>query len=170
MKSMIFSAAACGVFLAGAVTARADQAAVAAPQGAAPLLSVMADGVQIYVCEIKDQRGEWVFKAPEARLFDKQGRQIGTHFGGPTWKLSDGSAVVAEVVAKTDAPDAGTVPWLLLRAKSHEGAGSLSTAAYIRRVETKGGAAPTTGCDEQHVAEQARMRYSATYEFFTAAK
>ena len=58
----------------------------------------------------------------------------------------------------------------LLRAKGHEGSGALSAAAYIRRSQTNGGAAPKTGCDQSHLADQARMRYTATYQFFGAAK
>ena len=54
----------------------------------------------------------------------------------------DGSVVVGEVVAKADKPESGAIPWLLLRATSHEGSGRLSTVAFIRRANTKGGAAP----------------------------
>ena len=116
----------------------ADQTGVAPPQGSAPLLEVVADGVQIYTCETKGSLFQWSFKAPEANLFDKQGRQIGTHFAGPTWRIADGSAIVGEVVAKADAPERGAIEWLLLRAKAHEGQGVLGEAAFIRRTDTKG--------------------------------
>ena len=148
----------------------ADQIGVAPPQGSAPLLEVVADGVQIYTCETKGSLFQWSFKAPEANLFDKQGRQIGTHFAGPTWRIADGSAIVGEVVAKADAPERGAIEWLLLRAKAHEGQGVLGEAAFIRRTDTKGGIAPTAGCDANHVAEQVRMRYSSTYQFFSAGR
>ena len=148
----------------------ADQTGVTPPQGSAPLLEVVADGVQIYTCEAKGGVFQWTFTAPEANLFDKQGRHVGTHFAGPTWKIEDGSEVVGEVVAKSDAPEPGAIQWLLLRAKSHQGSGALSTVAYIRRTETKGGLAPSTGCDASHKSQQARMRYSATYQFLSAAK
>lgn len=154
----------------GAFAVNADQTAVAPPQGSALLLEAPADGVQIYTCEAKGNLFQWSFKAPEANLFDKQGRQIGTHFAGPTWKMADGSAIVGEVIAKADAPEKGAVQWLLLRAKSHQGQGILADAAFIRRTDTKGGAAPTDGCDASHVSEQVRMRYSAIYQFFSAAK
>jgi hypothetical protein len=75
---------------------KADQTAVAQPQGTKLLFEVVADGVQIYVCEPKGSGFDWAFKAPEANLFDEHGRQIGTHFAGPTWKMEDGSAVVCE--------------------------------------------------------------------------
>ena len=162
--------AASALFILAAVPALADQAAVGPPAGAPLLLEVLADGVQIYACEAKEKGPEWVFKAPEANLFDAQGRQIGTHFAGPGWKLADGSEVTGAVIAKAEAPVPGAVPWLLLEAKSHAGSGSLAAAATIRRADTKGGAAPATGCDASRLGEQARMRYSATYQFFGAAK
>jgi len=154
----------------GAPPVTANQTGVAPPEGSALLLEAPADGVQIYTCEAKGSLFQWIFKAPEANLFDKQGRQIGTHFAGPTWKMADGSAIVGEVVAKADAPERGAIEWLLLRAKAHEGQGILGEAAFIRRTDTKGGIAPTAGCDANHVAEQVRMRYSAVYQFFSAPK
>ena len=153
-----------------AFSVNADQTGVAPPQGSAPLLEVVADGVQIYTCEAKGSLFQWTFKGPEANLFDKQGRQIGTHFAGPTWKMADGSAIVGEVVAKADAPEKDAIQWLLLRAKAHEGQGILGEAAFIRRTDTKGGVAPTAGCDARHISEQVRMRYSAIYQFLSAAK
>jgi Protein of unknown function (DUF3455) len=153
-----------------ALTVNSDQTGVAPPQGSTLLLEVTADGVQIYACEAKGNRFQWTFKAPEANLFDKQDRQIGTHFAGPTWKMADGSALVGEVIAKADAPEKDAIQWLLLRAKAHEGQGILADAAFIRRTDTKGGVAPTAGCDADHVSEQARMRYPAIYQFFSAAK
>ena len=155
---------------AGGLAAGADQAAVAPPKGSRLVLDLFADGVQIYTCEPKDDGYSWSFKAPEANLFDKQGRQVGSHFTGPTWSTNDGSEVVGEVVDKADAPESGAIQWLLLRVKSRQGSGPLSTTGYIRRTDTKGGVAPKTGCDAHHLSEQARMRYSATYQFYSAAK
>jgi hypothetical protein len=117
----------------------ADQTAVAPPHGSSLVLEVRADGVQIYDCKVKGSRFEWSFTAREANLFNQEGRQIGTHFAGPSWKLTDGSEVVGEVIAKADAPNPGAIQWLLLRAKSHEGSGMLSQAAFVRRVDTKAG-------------------------------
>src|SRR5271170_7331293 len=113
------------LLILGTVPALADQAAVAPPAHAPLLVEAQADGVQIYACEAKDKGPEWVFNAPEANLFDAAGRQIGTHFAGPGWKLTDGSVVTGAAVAKADAPLPGAVPWLLLAAKTHEGSGGL---------------------------------------------
>jgi hypothetical protein len=146
--------------------AGADPTTVAPPTAAPLILEVQADGVQIYACEDKDKGPEWVFKAPEANLFDTRGQQVGTHFAGPSWKLADGSIVTATVVSKADAPVQGAIPWLLLQAKEHEGSGVLAGVSTIRRIDTKAGSAPASGCDAKHLGDQARMRYSATYQFF----
>src|SRR5438128_980960 len=116
----------CGIAAAvsvgtAALAAGGDQAAVAPPEGSVPLLELVADGVQIYSCDAREGGYAWAFKAPEANLFDQEGRQIGTHFGGPSWKIDDGSAVVGEVIARADADEPGAIPWLLLRARSHQG-------------------------------------------------
>jgi len=76
-------------------------------------LETHARGVQIYECKAsKDDatRLEWVFKAPEAELFDSAGNRIGKHYAGPTWESSDGSRVVGEVKAKADAPSPDAIP------------------------------------------------------------
>jgi hypothetical protein len=96
-----------------------------------------------------------VFQAPEATLFDGSGKEIGIHAAGPVWKLTDGRTVKGQVVAKSDAPGAGDIPWLLLK-----GEGSFE---YIRRSETRGGVAPTGGCEP---GKTARVPYSATYTFY----
>jgi len=170
VKNIARGTAAAVLLGAAALAAEAEPTAVAPPEGSALLLELVADGVQVYTCDAKEGGFVWSFKAPEANLFDRQGRQIGTHFAGPTWKIDDGSAIVGEVVARADAAEPCAIPWLLLRAKSQEGSGTLSGAAYIRRVETKGGLAPKTGCDASHLSAQARMRYSATYQFLSAGK
>ncbi len=138
------------------------------PTTARKVLEVAADGVQIYVCEAKDRAYSWNFRGPEAALFDDQGRQVGSHSAGPTWKLADGSSVTGDKVAQSPSPNADAIPWLLLRVKSHEGKGKLDAASWIRRSETRGGIAPAGGCDATHAGETARMRYSATYLFFAS--
>jgi hypothetical protein len=155
---------------AGAGTALAGEPLVPAPTGTTLVLEAEADGVQIYNCEAQAGRASWVLKSPEANLFDKPGRQIGRHYSGPTWRLEDGSSVVGEVSAKADAPAAGAIPWLLLAAKARDGSGLLASVAFVRRTDTRGGVAPGGGCDAQHAGLQARMRYSALYQFYAAAK
>src|SRR5215470_2012550 len=106
MKRLVCGIAVGILIGAGDLAVLADEA-VPPPPGSVLLSELLADGVQIYTCEAKSGGFEWSFKAPEANLFDRQGRQVGTHFAGPTWKMADGSAVVGEVVAKADAPASG---------------------------------------------------------------
>src|SRR6185369_5055306 len=56
-----------------------------------------AVGVQIYVWTINPTNAalaSWVFKAPEAVLFDADGNVVGIHYAGPTWESESGSKVV----------------------------------------------------------------------------
>ncbi len=167
---MIKALSACLVIAAPAGAALAAEPLVPPPQGAALVIEAVADGVQIYNCKPQGDGYAWRFVAPEANLFDKQGRQIGRHYGGPTWRLEDGSSVVGEIAAKADAPQLGAIQWLLLRVRGHDGTGVLSPVAFVRRADTRGGTAPDGGCDVSHDGIQARMRYTATYQFYSAAK
>jgi Protein of unknown function (DUF3455) len=144
------------------------------PAGVVPAFVVEAKGVQIYVCKGKEQKAapetdfKWTFKAPEAQLFDAGGELVGKHYAGPTWEWRDGSQVVGEVKEK-DTPSADAIPWLLLAAKSNTGNGALSGVTYIQRTDTKGGNAPSAGCDRAADGQQARIDYSARYYFYSSA-
>jgi hypothetical protein len=137
------------------------------PQGAELVMELGADGVQIYSCEATDGGFHWAFAGPAAALFDAQGRQVGIHDKGPTWTLFDGSSIVGAPLAKRPAPQQGAIPWLLLAAESRVDTGALGHVTHIRRIDTRGGVEPAGGCDSAHSGEVARIRYSATYQFFT---
>jgi hypothetical protein len=129
-----------------------------------------AKGVQIYECRAKKDdptQFEWVLKAPEAELFDASGKKVGKHYGGPTWESLDGSKVVGEVKGRFDSPD-GSIPWLLLAAKTKEGNGVFGKVTGIQRISTEGGKAPAGGCDAAHSGQELRVNYSATYLFYVA--
>jgi len=124
-------------------------------------LVVPAKGVQIYEC----RDGKWAFVAPEAELFDRAGKKIGTHYAGPHWEAADGSKVIGAVKQRADAPGAGNIPWLLLGTKSVGNEGSFSKVTSIQRVATTGGAAPAGACAQ--AGERVRVPYSADYYLFT---
>jgi hypothetical protein len=134
-------------------------------------LEARATGVQIYECSAsKDQPGrfEWVFKAPEAELFDTSGRKIGKHYAGPTWESADGSTVAGEAKARDAGPDADAIPWLLLTAKSNSGTGVFSQVKSIQRLQTVGGKAPSTPCSQDNAKQVVRVPYKAGYYFYVA--
>ncbi len=93
---------------------------------------------------------------------------VGSHGAGPVWKLKDGSSVMGTMVAQEKSPLSGAVPWLLLQAKNPQGPGVLSGVTYIRRSDTKGGAAQGD-CDAAHLGTESRVHYSATYTFYGVA-
>lgn len=152
------------VMLVSVCVAR-GQDATQAPAGQRAVMTLQGQGVQVYTCKPVSGTGQWVFVAPAARLFDKDGVEVGTHGDGPVWHLEDGSSVYGQAVAKTPSPDAGSVPWLLLKAVRTTGAGELAKVEFVRRSETKGGVAPSGGCD---VGALVRVPYEATYTFYSS--
>jgi Protein of unknown function (DUF3455) len=134
------------------------------PAGAKIVLETHAAGDQVYTCS----GANWVFSRPDAKLFDESGKQIGSHFAGPTWEASDGSRVTGKAIANAT-PDPRSIPWLLLAAKDHEGSGLLSSVTHIQRLETKGGMAPVEACDAAHKGEESRAHYTAIYVFYSGS-
>jgi len=152
---------------AAACDAPLPSAALAVPAGSGRPFALGAVGVQIYTCTATPTGAAWVFTAPEAALTGERGEPAGTHFAGPTWKASDGSAVVGSKLAGAT-PDPASIPWLLLGAASHDGRGRMERVAFIQRLRTRGGNPPATGCDAAMVGTVARVPYVATYCFHLA--
>jgi hypothetical protein len=136
------------------------------PAGEQLLLQVHAKGDQVYTCKEGVTQFAWTLKAPDAQLFDKDGKPFGKHFAGPSWEAGDGSRVTGKAVANVPSPDADSIPWLLVNIVGHEGSGVLSRATSIQRINTKGGKAPASGCDAAHVGQELRVAYSADYLFY----
>jgi hypothetical protein len=126
------------------------------------ILQAHATGDQIYVCNASS----WAFSRPDAKLFDDSGKQIGSHFAGPTWESSDGSRVIAKQAA-TATPDSNSIPWLYLKATDHQGAGVMKRVTSVLRLSTKGGIAPAGTCDAQHKGQESRSHYTAVYLFYS---
>jgi len=143
--------------------------ALKAPVDQVLAFELQATGVQIYECRaIKEvpTRFEWAFKAPQADLFDASGKQVGRHYGGPTWEGTDGSRVVGDVMAKDTSLSSGSIPWLLLGAKSTSGEGLFSRVRSIQRLNTTGGAAPAEAPGASQAGQEVRVPYTATYAFY----
>ncbi|MDB6083962.1 MAG: hypothetical protein JWN43_1843 [Gammaproteobacteria bacterium] len=167
--SALLMALTAGHATAGNVAANAVPDALKVPAGQKLAISARAVGVQVYECvggNDDPSHFSWTLKAPEAQLRDRSGRQLGKHYAGPTWEAPDGSKVVGEVVAKSDAPDSGAIPWLLLRAKSTSGTGLFGRVSSIQRLYTVGGKAPQSGCEQTQSGKEARVPYSAEYRFY----
>ena len=130
------------------------------------LLRVHAKGDQVYTCKADGAQFTWTLKAPDAQLFDKDGKPFGKHFAGPSWEANDGSRVTGKAIANAPSPDSDSIPWLLVNVLTHDGSGVLSRATTIQRINTKGGKAPASGCDATHAGQEVRVPYSADYVFY----
>lgn len=155
-----------GVLLLFAIGAWAqpppDIPAALKPPGETLAQQARAVGDQVYTCD----GAAWTLVGPDAKLFDESGKQVGSHFAGPTWEWVDGSRVVGRAVANAT-PDPESIPWLLLTAVDHQGDGVLKNVTSIQRLSTKGGKGPNGGCDAAHKAEEYRSHYTAVYYFYS---
>jgi hypothetical protein len=126
---------------------------------------VYALGVQIY----RWSGTNWVFIAPEATLYADPCyfREIGIHYGGPTWEANDGSKVFGARLAGCT-PERGAISWLLLGAASAPEHGRFANLTYIQRVNTIGGTAPAE--PGAFVGDEARVPYTTEYYFHRAKK
>jgi len=143
-------------------------ASLAVPAGLELVLSARGVGSQIYTCTVgSDGALSWVIKAPDAELRDQEGKVIGHHFAGPTWKLNDGSQVTARPDKRSDSPDPNSIPWLVGNVIAHGGdQGLLMKVTTIQRLHTHGGKPPATGCDEAHKGAETKTSYTADYYFY----
>ena len=132
-----------------------------APAGEQLRVRAHASGQQIYICD----GSKWTLSGPDAKLFDDDGRVLGSHFVGPTWQWSDGSQVTGRPIASAT-PDPASIPWLLLTATGHTGDGAMKNIASIQRLRTKGGKAPSSGCGVSHKGEKVSIDYTADYYFY----
>jgi hypothetical protein len=143
------------------------------PPGHKLLVRAEAKGVQIYKSVAgKDGRLEWTFEAPLADLFSGEGKKVGAHYEGPSWEATDGSKVMRDkeqAVKMAAAPNAKEdIPWLLIRVQAEGNQeGTFSKVAYIQRVNTTGGRAPTEA--PMRVGTKVGVEYRATYYFYGRA-
>jgi Protein of unknown function (DUF3455) len=139
-----------------------------APAGEKVILRAHAIGWQIYTCGAgADGKPQWTLKAPDADLHDQKGLVIGHHFAGPTWKYKDGSEVLGKAIAHVESPDSKSIPWLLVSATGHSGAGLFERVTSVQRVHTHGGKPPAvTECDPATPGTEVRSSYTADYYFY----
>lgn len=165
------------LFLGALLLAGATAAAQPVPEALKPsgdqerAFTLHATGYQIYEVRATKEdpaRFEWAFVAPEAELTDASGAKVGRHYGGPTWEGLDGSKVQGEVRAKDTSRSAGSIPWLLLAARTPMGPGLFAQVTYIQRLDTSGGAAPAPSPTAGQVGQILKVPYRATYAFFRA--
>jgi hypothetical protein len=152
------------IFLTGSLvnaTAQTLPEAIAAP-GETAILTLHAEGAQVYECKAgADGALAWAFREPIATLISG-GKTVGRHYAGPTWEHSDGSAVVGQVVGTAPGSVANDIPLLKLNVTSRRGAGALTPATTVQRINTAGGRL-SGACYKAGTYES--VPYSADYVF-----
>ncbi|AWM08506.1 DUF3455 domain-containing protein [Bradyrhizobium symbiodeficiens] len=135
--------------------------AIAAP-GESVVLSVHAEGAQVYECKAgSDGKLAWAFREPIATLLS-EGNTIGRHYAGPNWELADSSAVVGKVIGNAPGTTAADIPWLKLEVTARRGSGTLTPVTTVQRINTHGGKLDGS-CDK--AGEFRSAPYSAEYVF-----
>jgi hypothetical protein len=135
--------------------------AIAAP-GETVVLSVHAEGAQVYECKPgTDGKLAWAFREPIATLL-VDGKTIGRHYAGPNWEHSDGSAVVGKAAGNAPGATPNDIAWLKLSVTSQRGSGVLTGVTTVQRINTKGGKLDGA-CDKAGSFSSAP--YSADYVF-----
>jgi Protein of unknown function (DUF3455) len=141
------------------------------PNGNTRVATFYAEGVQKYKAQVKTGSDpvayEWIFVAPQADLYDATNAKVGTHSAGPTWQLSVLDSIYGQQYSppkSAPSPDAGSIDWLLLKPKTGTTpTGIFANVAYIQRIATKGGKAPTTS--PSNANETVDVKYKAVYRF-----
>lgn len=135
--------------------------AIAAP-GESIVLSVHAEGAQVYECKAStDGKLAWSFREPIATLH-AEGKTVGRHYAGPNWEHSDGSAVAAKAAGNAPGATAADISWLKLEVTAHRGSGVLTPVTTVQRINTHGGKLDGA-CDK--AGEFKSAPYSADYVF-----
>jgi hypothetical protein len=162
----------------GAVAATPDVATVGAPGGATPnsqlpaaiqvdeakfkvVASFVGIGKQVYSC--KDNA--FAFQEPVAGLLSR-GVQAAIHGKGPFWASFDGSHVDGSptVPPSSAQPDPKSIPWLkLIGTSTPNTTGVFSNIAFVQRLDTRGGVAPTGTCT---APKTVAVDYTANYVFW----
>jgi hypothetical protein len=134
---------------------------VAAP-GEKTVLSVYAEGAQVYECKA-DTQGKlaWTFREPVATLL-VDGKTVGRHYAGPSWELADGSVIQGKVIGRAPGATASDIPLLKLEVSSRKGSGQFSDVTTVQRLNTKGGQLEGT-CDKAGTYKS--VAYATDYVF-----
>jgi hypothetical protein len=123
-----------------------------------------AEGAQVYECKAGgDGKLSWSFREPIATLLVGD-KTVGRHYAGPTWELTDGSAIVGKVAATAPGATAEDIPWLKLDVASRRGNGTLSDTTTVQRINTHGGVSHGA-CDQAGAFRS--VPYSADYSFLS---
>jgi hypothetical protein len=193
---MAFAAPSAGPAYADTLTPPPVPDNIQVPAGNKLFLVGHAVGTQNYVCVPSGTGVRFVLFTPEATLFDEEGEQLTTHYFGPNpdepntdsrvisdntiraaWQDSRDSSTVWGMVKPGNSSsdpayvEPGAIPWLLVtivgKQNGPTGGDQLSGTTFIQRLNTHGGAAPSTGCTSlEDLGKTAFVPYTTDYYFY----
>jgi hypothetical protein len=145
-----------------ATEAAAQMPAPIAAPGETGIVTLHAEGAQIYDCKAgTDGKLAWAFREPIATLL-LDGKTVGRHYAGPNWDHVDGSGVTAKGAGSAPGKTANDIPWLKLEVTARRGNGVLAGATTVQRINTVGGVV-SGACDKAGAFHSAP--YSTEYVF-----
>jgi hypothetical protein len=147
--------------------------AVRVPSGNVVALETTAVGNLTYECRANTPTAGnlgWVLVSPSAKLYARDGKEIGTYSGPPaTWTLTDGSSVTGTQIAISPVVGAIHIPLQLSTGTPSAAPGMLQNITYIQRVNTKNGQDFIKPCTQGDIGEKTVRPYQADYIFWRAA-
>ena len=165
-KVSLLAASIMALVLLGSGARAQIPSALAAPPEQTPVVTLQAEGAQIYECKTGgDGKLAWAFREPIATLI-LDGHTVGRHYAGPNWEHMDGSIVTGKVVASAPGATPSDIAWLRLDAVKNRGSGIFADVATVQRINTSGGA--LVGACERAGALQSAP-YAADYVFLRKA-
>ncbi|KFF49847.1 hypothetical protein GY26_05630 [Gammaproteobacteria bacterium MFB021] len=143
--------------------------AVKVPDGNRVAMETVGVGQITYACEAKDGGYAWVFKGPDAKLNDADGKTLGRYYGPPaTWEANDGSKITGTQLATAPGGE-GNIPLQLVQANPAMGEGDMVGVTYVQRLATQGGVAPDMTCNGDNLGAEEIVDYQADYLFWKAS-
>ena len=140
-------------------------------------------GTQNYICQPGASVGRvaWTLFTPQATLFSDDAEQLTTHFFSlnpeepgivrVTWEDSRDTSTIWARLLKSATVNLDAIAWLKLevvgRRVGPTGGDTLFGTTFVQRLNTEGGLAPVTGCDNPHdIGRKAFIPYTADYFFY----
>ena len=140
------------------------------PEGNKRVATYYAEGVQQYKAVqvgIDPVNYAWSFVGPKADLIDITNRTVGSHGAGRHWQIFSSNCIFAQAYNPpkiAPSSDVNSIDWLLLMPKIGKPAtGIFANVAYIQRIATVGGKAPSV--PPTSLSQTADVPYTAIYRF-----
>jgi hypothetical protein len=140
-----------------------------APANEEPAFMLSGNGVYVYECRqsfANPNVYEWNFVVPDATLYDGS-RTVARHQTVGLFEATSDRSTLSGIVSASQAAGVANLPWVSMRAQPLSAEGLFAGVTTVQRVNTRGGAAPTSGCGPTTLGGEARVAYQADYYFYT---